>query len=135
MDANSVREKRIDVVQEFCKDFRGTLLLKGAFTIVAKREDAYICPVANPYMATAGSGDVLAGILAAFLAQGKDTLSATLLAVYLHALAGCIASGKGAPISASKIAENIADAIILLKEGRVHERGVWFSPYDHRYAQ
>lgn len=66
-----------------------TLVLKGAPTfILHPGEKPYLCARGDPGMATAGSGDVLTGVIAAFLAQVHDPLKAALLGVQFHALAG-----------------------------------------------
>lgn len=82
---------------EACKDFafkhKITLVLKGAPTFVFYPKEApFIIPRGDPGMATAGSGDVLTGILAAMLAQGLDTYHAALLGCYLHDIAGELAA-------------------------------------------
>ena len=64
-------------------------LLKGAGTVVALPDGrVYICPTGNPGMARGGSGDVLTGMIGAFLAQGIDPASATIAGAYLHGMAG-----------------------------------------------
>ena len=69
-------------------------------------------------MATPGSGDVLTGMLAAFLAQGYSPEIATLLAVYLHGLAGELAAEEHGDygVTASDIADNIGRAIKAIME-------------------
>jgi ADP-dependent NAD(P)H-hydrate dehydratase / NAD(P)H-hydrate epimerase len=72
-----------------------TLVLKGAPTFVFHQGTTpFVCPRGDPGMATAGSGDVLTGIIAAFLAQTHDPLKAALLGVHFHALAGEKAAEK-----------------------------------------
>lgn len=66
-----------------------TLILKGAPTFIFHRNDLIVVsPRGDPGMATAGSGDVLTGLLAALLAQGLTTKDAAMLGVYLHGVAG-----------------------------------------------
>lgn len=75
--------------QAFVKQFNCILILKGAPTFIFHPEGKpYVCPWGDPGMATAGSGDVLTGILAAFLAQKCSLLDAAILGVSMHAMAG-----------------------------------------------
>ena len=75
--------------QSYANDKRVTLVLKGAPTFILHPESLpYVCARGDPGMATAGSGDVLTGIIAAFLAQTHDSLKSVLLGVQLHAIAG-----------------------------------------------
>ena len=67
--------------------YQAITVLKGAGTLVTDQTLSSICPYGNPVLATAGSGDVLSGIIGALLAQGLTTLSAAQLAVCLHASA------------------------------------------------
>ena len=79
--------------QCFVNEKKVTLVLKGAPTVIFHpQRKPLIIPRGDPGMATAGTGDVLTGILASLLAQGLDTYKAAALGVYLHALAGEIAA-------------------------------------------
>ena len=73
--------------------FNVITVLKGANTIVSTEDGRlYINQTGNPGMGTAGSGDVLTGIIASFLGQGIGTMESTVLGVYCHGLAGDLAS-------------------------------------------
>jgi NAD(P)H-hydrate epimerase len=66
-----------------------TVVLKGPFTVAASGEGhTMVSPFANPSLATAGTGDVLSGVIAGFLAQGLSLMDAGPLGVYVHGLAG-----------------------------------------------
>ena len=71
------------------------VVLKGAPTIISSRKHSYINTSGNPGMATAGSGDVLTGLIAGLLSQGLDPLKAAALGVYVHGKAGDLAGQKG----------------------------------------
>jgi NAD(P)H-hydrate epimerase len=86
---------RIESAQSFAEVHDLTILLKGYQTIIATRdEDLYINPTGNPGMATAGSGDVLTGIIGALLAQQLRPHDAAVLGAYVHGLAGDIAAAE-----------------------------------------
>ncbi|MFK7936784.1 MAG: NAD(P)H-hydrate dehydratase, partial [Saprospiraceae bacterium] len=71
------------------------IILKGAHTCIATPTgDCYFNSTGNPGMGTAGTGDVLTGILTGLLAQGYNSQTAAILGVYLHGLAGDIAQEK-----------------------------------------
>ena len=81
-----------------------TVLLKGATTVVVSPSGAvYSQAEGTPWLATAGSGDTLAGMLAALLASGVQPALAAAMAASVHGQAGVLASGGG-PIAASDIA-------------------------------
>ncbi len=89
----------IDHAKAFAKEHGCVLLLKGPSTIVTDGEEVYIIEKGCSGMATAGSGDVLSGILAATSAYVSDPLEATALAAYINGLAGEIAESKVNPVS------------------------------------
>jgi hydroxyethylthiazole kinase-like uncharacterized protein yjeF len=102
-----------------CADILGvTVLLKGSKTVVANNEMIIELPAATPWLATAGSGDVLAGIIGALAATNEIEIlnSANRFAevaatgAFIHDRAARLAS-KGGPISATSIIENVPEAI------------------------
>ncbi|MEP7269044.1 MAG: NAD(P)H-hydrate dehydratase [Saprospiraceae bacterium] len=83
---------RLQLLQEKAKLYSVTIILKGANSQIAFSDGTvYFNCTGNPGMATAGSGDVLTGILTALVAQGYDSQSAALIGTYVHGLAGDIA--------------------------------------------
>jgi len=90
-DLFTLHKKAID----FAKQYNITVILKNAYTfIISPNGEVFVNSTGNPGMATAGSGDVLTGIIASFLAQGYSQLNASVLAVFLHGMAGDIAAKK-----------------------------------------
>ena len=88
-DAEEVQASRLHCARDFAKAYKVILILKGANTVIALPSGkAFINRTGNPGMAKGGSGDVLAGMLASFLAQGLAPETAAVTAVYLHGLAG-----------------------------------------------
>ncbi|WP_326974544.1 NAD(P)H-hydrate dehydratase [Caproicibacter sp. BJN0012] len=84
-----VQENREECARSFSREYGVILVLKGAGTLVASPEGRlYRNTTGNPGMAKGGSGDVLAGMIASFAAQGIEPFSAAAGAVYLHGLAG-----------------------------------------------
>lgn len=104
--------------QKTAKLLNVTVLLKGSHTVVAHGDRVISLPVATPWLATAGTGDVLAGIIGALVATNYiEILNApshladvAAAGAYIHNQAALLASG-GAPISASQISEFIPDVI------------------------
>ena len=86
----------VQAARAFAMDHNVILVLKGSRTITAAPDgQVYVNTTGNAGMATGGTGDVLTGMIASFLAQRPaDPLSATIAAVYLHGLAGDIAASK-----------------------------------------
>jgi NAD(P)H-hydrate epimerase len=84
-----VLARRLEIAGEASKKFGCVVVLKGAHTVIAAADGrTSLSPFANPLLATAGSGDVLAGIIAGYLAQGAPPFEAACLGVYLHAGVG-----------------------------------------------
>ncbi|MDD4910038.1 MAG: NAD(P)H-hydrate dehydratase [Candidatus Omnitrophica bacterium] len=113
MSAAKLRKDRKISARSFAKKYKIVLVLKGHNSVVCGEGRCYINRTGNPGMATAGSGDVLSGMAAAFLAQGLDTFEAAKTAVYLHGLAGDLAAREKTQISliASDIIEKIPEAV------------------------
>jgi len=95
LDGTSAAEVNADregIARRFAAEHGVTLVLKGAGTVVAPPAGpVMVNPTGNPGMATAGSGDVLAGMVGAFIGQGMSAAAAAVTGVFLHGLAGDIA--------------------------------------------
>ncbi|WP_418638786.1 NAD(P)H-hydrate dehydratase [Winogradskyella sp.] len=83
--------EKLKKVKAFSKKYNVIVLIKGAHSITVYNEKLYVNTTGNPGMATAGSGDVLTGIISGLVAQAYEPLAATIFGVYLH--------GKAADIS------------------------------------
>ncbi|MCK7590414.1 NAD(P)H-hydrate dehydratase [Subsaxibacter sp. CAU 1640] len=98
---------KLKKVKELSKEHQLVIVIKGSNTITVYQDKLYVNSTGNPGLATAGTGDVLTGIITGLLAQGYDQLSATVFGVYLH--------GKSADIAVeefgyqSMIASNVID--------------------------
>jgi NAD(P)H-hydrate epimerase len=112
-----VQANRIQVATDFATTRRVYVVLKGHRTVIATPEGrVYINPTGNPGMATGGTGDVLTGMIAAWLAQLLDAEAACRLAVFLHGAAGDLAeasSGQAAMI-ATDLLDNLGGALKAL---------------------
>ena len=104
----------VSLCQEWAARLHAVLLCKGAATVAANPQGrCYINQSGNSGMATAGSGDVLTGIIAGLLAQGMEPFEAACAGVYLHGLAGDAAAERASEynVSAGKILEAL-DAVM-----------------------
>jgi NAD(P)H-hydrate epimerase len=113
ISAEEINKNRLQAAEDFAKKHSIVLVLKGRRTVVALPDGRkYINPTGNPGMATAGSGDVLTGIITALAAGGLDAGEAAIAAVYLHGLAGDFASAQlgEASVIAGDIVNHIASA-------------------------
>jgi NAD(P)H-hydrate epimerase len=90
--ASDVVADREGSVMELAKKTGAVVVLKGAGTLVTDGERLYVNSTGNPGMATAGSGDVLTGVIASLLAQGMTPFDGAVLGVHLHGLAGDLAA-------------------------------------------
>lgn len=117
-ERTAIEMERVALSLSFSKKNGVYLVLKGAPTVVAEPGGKlFINTTGNPGMATAGSGDVLTGVIAAFLGQQLNPLDASVLGSYVHGLAGDIAaSAKGMhSMIATDIIENLSGAFAELK--------------------
>ncbi len=83
---------KLKKTKEFSKKHDCIVIIKGAYTITIYKDKGYINSTGNPGMATAGSGDVLTGIITGLMAQGYTPLNASIFGVYLHGRAGDLAA-------------------------------------------
>ena len=110
--AKQVQENRFESAEKIAKLFSATVVLKGASTICFDGQIGAVNSSGGPFLATAGSGDVLSGIIAAFLASGANNFSAASLGVFLHGVAGELAfQVHNGPIISSDIIDKIPFAI------------------------
>jgi NAD(P)H-hydrate epimerase len=100
---------RRDQAGKLAKCTKTIVALKGAGTVVTDGQKVFINKTGNPGMATAGSGDVLTGVITALIGQGLGNFDAAILGVYIHGLAGDIAAEKLGQISL--IATDIIDSL------------------------
>jgi NAD(P)H-hydrate epimerase len=90
-----IQADRVTAASEHAQTWGHVVILKGPYTIVAAPDGRVVLqPFANPGLATGGTGDVLAGMIAALLAQGLQPFEAAVLGSYVHALAGELAGAK-----------------------------------------
>jgi len=115
-----IHKNREEVALKFAKEYNIVLVLKGHRTIVTNGEEIYINKYGNAGMATAGSGDVLTGIITSLAGQGYDTYSAAKTGVIIHGIAGDLAKDKLGEdgIIARDILENIPYSIKLIRENK-----------------
>jgi hydroxyethylthiazole kinase-like uncharacterized protein yjeF len=106
-----VEAARLSAARELAARYGATVLLKGSTTLVASPHGgpARVNPTGTPWLATAGSGDVLSGLAGSLLAAGLTALDAGSAAAYLHGLAGRFAA-HGAPVGAHDVADMIPEA-------------------------
>lgn len=93
--AAEVNKNRLGAAQEFAKKWGLVTVLKGAPTIISDGEKTYINSTGSHGLATAGTGDVLAGLIGSFLAQGLEPLEAAAVGVYTHGAAADLAGETG----------------------------------------
>jgi NAD(P)H-hydrate epimerase len=102
-----IPQDRETIAVEFANAAKAVIVLKGHDTVVTDSEKIYVNTTGNPGMATAGCGDVLTGVIAALCGQGLNNFDASVLAVYVHGLAGDLAAKDKGQISL--IATDILD--------------------------
>ena len=107
---------KIRKAQEFSAKHRCVLIIKGANSIIIYEDQMYVNNSGNPGMATAGSGDVLTGMLTGLLSQGYDPIRAAVLGTYLHGSAGDLIAQKNGfeALIAGDIVNNIGQAYLEL---------------------
>ncbi len=118
VSVEEIQSNRIEYCRYAARTYNTITVLKGSNTVVSSpKGNIYINTTGNPGMATAGSGDVLSGMIASFIGQKIEALDAAIAGVFLHGLAGDIgAKEKGEyGLIAGDIVENIPYAIKYVK--------------------
>ncbi|MEV5394637.1 NAD(P)H-hydrate dehydratase [Streptomyces cellulosae] len=112
VEREEVESGRLVAARELAARYGAAVLLKGSTTVVAEAGGGgavRVNPTGTPWLATAGSGDVLSGLGGSLLAAGLSAVDAGSVAAYLHGLAGRFAA-EGAPVSAEDVAGRIPEA-------------------------
>ncbi len=115
-----INGSRIATARQYAQEWGHVVLLKGAHTVIAHPDGrAGVLPFADPALAKAGSGDVLAGVIVAMLAQGLEPFEAAVAGGYVHGQAGIVAGAKvgAASATAEDYLEALSDSLIRLYAG------------------
>jgi ADP-dependent NAD(P)H-hydrate dehydratase / NAD(P)H-hydrate epimerase len=121
MSSDEVQASRLEIARNFATAHHVYVVLKGHRTLIATPDEkVFINPTGNPGMATGGTGDVLTGMIAAWLAQLLDAEAACKLAVYLHGMAGDLAEADEGEVAmtSADVAGHLGDAIMELTARR-----------------
>lgn len=116
LSIRQIQSDRIGAARRSAAEWGSILVLKGSHTVVAFPDgEIYVNSTGNPAMSSGGTGDVLAGIIAALIAQGLSSHDAVVLGVYLHGMAGDLAAGgRTAGMTAMDLAEQVPAALQAL---------------------
>lgn len=120
LDINTINESPIEIAKKYAKDNQIILLLKGPTTIVTDGNTVYLIDKGCGGMASAGSGDVLSGILIGLLGFKNSTIKTVALAAYINGLAGFFAQGEKTSICmlASDTVSHIPDAVRYIQKDK-----------------
>lgn len=109
------QEERVALARRHAEAWGHVVLLKGAFTVIAAPDgQVTLLPFATPVLSTAGSGDVLAGVIVALLAQGLAPYDAAVLGGYLHGAAGQLCEEAG--LRSGVLAGDIAHWLMIVRQ-------------------
>ena len=115
LPVEEIQRNRTEIALEYARKWGHVVVLKGALTVTADPSGKYMVnPAATSALATAGTGDVLAGMIAGLIAQGLTGYSAAVTGVWLHAQAGIHAAerlGSTAPVTARDVLAAIPAAL------------------------
>jgi len=115
LEVNDLQDERLEIAEAYAERWGHILVLKGANTIVAQPGGkTALIPVADPALARAGSGDVLAGAITGLRAQGLDAFDAAICGTWLHARSGLFAAqmlGTGSSVLAGDLIDAIPDVL------------------------
>lgn len=116
LSTEAVQDARLSSARTLARKTNAIVVLKGARTLIAQPDGTvFINPTANPALATAGSGDVLTGVITALLAQGLDAIDAALAGVFVHGVAGETAAERMGGVIAGDLPEALASVMARLR--------------------
>jgi NAD(P)H-hydrate epimerase len=87
VNTEELKANIIDYIEKITTDIPGVLVAKGASTLISDGYNGYINSTGNSGLATAGTGDVLSGVIASFISQGYNLLDSSLISTYIHGYA------------------------------------------------
>lgn len=118
--AAEVNRSRVEIARRFATEYHSVVVLKGAATVIASADGrVFINPTGNNGLGSGGTGDILTGLIAGFLAQKSTELNAAIAAVFLHGLAADIGAAALTPycLSAHDLLEYLPRAFCSILEG------------------
>jgi ADP-dependent NAD(P)H-hydrate dehydratase / NAD(P)H-hydrate epimerase len=119
LDTEAIQKDRLGTARKFAAQWNHVVVLKGAFTVVAAPDGrTTTIPIATPALARAGTGDVLAGMIAGLRAQGLDAFDSARAGAWIHAQAGLYAAdalGSYASVLAGDVLDAIPDILTRLE--------------------
>ncbi len=115
LEKEEVQKDRLKIASKFAVEWGHVVLLKGAVTVIASPDGRIsLIPVATPALARAGTGDVLAGLVAGLRAQGIDAYESAIAAAWIHAQTGLLAAerlGTETSVMAGDLIEAISEVL------------------------
>jgi NAD(P)H-hydrate epimerase len=118
LSTGEIQADRIEIAEKYAQEWGHVVVLKGAFTVIAAPDGrTAVVPVATPALARAGTGDVLAGLIAGLQAQGMGAYEAAAAGAWIHAQAGLHAAdvlGSTAAVLAGDVLASTVDVLANL---------------------
>ena len=119
LDVKDIQKERIEIAENYAKDWGHVVVLKGANTVVADPGGrTTVIPIANPALARAGSGDVLAGVITGLRAQGLEAFDSAVCGAWIHGQSGLYAAqklGTSSSVLAGDLIESLPQVIQALE--------------------
>jgi hydroxyethylthiazole kinase-like uncharacterized protein yjeF len=122
IETAAVNARRLDLARQLASDSGGVVVLKGARTVIATPGgEAFVNPTADPSLGTAGSGDVLTGVITGLLAQGLSPIDAARAGVFVHGAAAAVArddlgtrnlAAGDLPLAIARVIEKLLSAVV-----------------------
>lgn len=119
VDVSVINTNRFDAAKTLALSYNSVIVLKGFGTIITNGEEFFVNPTGNPYLATAGTGDVLTGIITGLVSSGSNLFEAAKLGCFIHGHCADVAIEKGFPIIASDLIEHIPGSFEYVHSNRL----------------